>query len=161
MLIAERVEQANGVISIFEPSVKLTVQNNRLYFNHRDYKAPANLRSDHRWFENDKIHHMISGTTENFICQLVNWVKDNPRLPLRCLEYWNSLGIDKQGNTTFFLNRWGYEDTSKVCCVTCKVYPIQSIDWYAFDGVVGPCCRKRECYQPQNTKIVIVEARAC
>jgi hypothetical protein len=150
-IIIERIEQVNQVMPLIGSSATFSVgPTNRLYINYKVHHLLANLRSDRRWFGR-KIDRFLGmgGTQENYICQLVNFIHDKPRMPIICLDYWGSLGIDPHNKATELLLTFGYEDVTKVCCISCKKYPSEGIDWYAFGRKVGPCCHKPACYQPQ------------
>lgn len=133
----------NAVLATFLPGASLLLDGrNRLRMRFQQHGSfPLLLRaSDRLWFANHRgVSRSVGfgGTTEQAICQLVLWLRDQPRRPIRWWEAARSHGLGSEA-TLFLLRNHGYDDPAKTGCVLCGA--VNPVDWWSLDGMVGPCC---------------------
>lgn len=153
-----RLKSANQALRTFAPALHFARYRGRLYLEqrHQDLSPvvlPAMLRGDGSWPKYwDKYAH--GGTAGQAVAQLIRFIRDSTRQPLKVWLYWTSDSIGLGDQTTVgILQKAGYADPAKVCCVLCGAELEQrASDWWSQGAgknkVAGPCCwRSPECGQ--------------
>jgi hypothetical protein len=89
----------------------------------------------------------MGGTQALAAGQLVLWIRDKPRVPLRAWEYWASPTVLLAGGNSdrmlALLRASAYDDGVKTRCVLCG--GDRCGDWWNLDGLTGPCCTYGRC----------------
>ena len=133
----------------------------RLYYGERELRMrwppqhdfPARLRGDGTWPVYGYNQRPTGGTGMQALAQLIRYVRDLPRFPMKTWEYWASNAIALTNEKTLFLLRTSdYEDPQKTCCVLCGTNEYKKgLDWWSLDGVTGPCCFGGLCRNAKNS----------
>ena len=148
--MSARLEAANRILALYA-EVRLECRKGRLWLVPDDPKLQAkaavlNCPGNSLACRYGALG--MGGTCAAATAQLVRWVRDLPRHPLRAWEWWccETVGLGG-GNREAILaavRESDYADPEKTRCVLCK-RQIVSLDWWSLDGVTGPCCLFGRC----------------
>ena len=155
---ANRIVEANAMLATFAPAIKIYDDFNswkacalRMCWDHRKVEVmhdfPADLRGDGSWPRHGYRQSPTGGTGLQALAQLIRYVRDLPRLPIKTWEYWSSDKV-RLGNTETMrlLRESEYGDPVRTCCIFCGTTEWENgIDWYHVGRKAGPGCAWDQC----------------
>lgn len=164
-LRTKRITEANDILATFAPSIHIydafTLRRSvilRMCWDVRKpegakYNFPADLRSDGSWPRYGYDCRPTGGTGLQALAQLIRYVRDLSRLPFLTWEYWcgEKIGLGN-AETLRLIRESEYEDPTKTCCIFCGTTEWKNgIDWYNFQGKVGPGCVWDRCQKREES----------
>lgn len=100
------------------------------------------LRSDGLWPISNKACHVSGGTNVQAVCQLVHWMYDRPRRPIRCWKHW----YGAESEVVKYLLTTDYPVMTS--CIHCG--NLEPGDWWMLKEKMGPCCHYGRCLNPER-----------
>lgn len=154
----KRIVEVNAILATFVPSIHIydafTLRRSvilRMCWDHRKgnpkHNFPADLRSDGSWPRYGYDCRPTGGTGLQALAQLIRYVRDLTRLPILTWEYWCGEKIGLGNTETLRLIRESeYGDPTKTCCIFCGTTEWKNgLDWYSYEGKIGPGCGWNTC----------------
>jgi len=144
-----RINVANAVLKTFAPRCEFFTEDGsqlflRTFHGSEVRISQVRIRKSHDWFQKRNVW-PYGGTSEQAAVQLINYIRDYPRLPIETWEYWAGHSIRLGSAETVRLLRESDYSGPKTRCVLCKSTTFSGgLDWWDH-GPIGPCCWNGNC----------------
>jgi hypothetical protein len=143
----ERIEVANRVLETF-CTIRLSDRSGRLWMEWPPrFAFPAALRGDGTWPRYGYYQRPCGGTGLNATAQIIRYVRDLPRLPMRAWRHWASENVKLCCAETLRLLE-ASEYPARTACVLCgRDDWTRGLDWWSLGKIIGPVCSFGNCVE--------------